>query len=60
MVLTTGTVCALRANAVVLSDNPGLLWLTLGADVRADADVKAADAGGDVGKDGEYESSVEC
>ena len=40
------------ASAVVFTGSPGTLRCTLGADARVNADVEAANAGGEVDKDG--------
>jgi hypothetical protein len=49
VVLTTDTIGAL------FTGSPGVLLRALGADASADADIEAADAGGDVDEDDEVE-----
>ena len=40
------------ASAAVFTGSPGMLRCTLGADARANVDVKATNAGGEVDEDG--------
>ena len=40
------------ASAVVFTGSPGIIRCTLGADARVNADVEAANAGGEVDEDG--------